>query len=1364
MFLRHIGALLASSSVFLVTITALTLLSCAQEQYPAALWAAEHPSADGGANSDATVSDPPPEGPAVCRQAHAEPLPARLEVTSGDAGAGGVPVYAIEIYAQALSLCGRCHEGENPSGNFSLTSAADLTPAVLEHVTGAKCPMGTSTPQSPGSPTDPMPPCYSGAGGTYDPSDTTAPLVVFATQTQEWLNAGSPASFTAPSSSSGSATTAAGYTLTTQLANALTNLGNCVPSPALLSFNSPRAVAMDAMFAAAKSQSDPPSSCTGACAAQMMIGLPLYLSQTDLYTLDSAALAQDGVVAYAPGYPLWSDSAGKLRYVRVPRGTSIHFDKATQKFEIPPNTRFYKTFMKEVVDTDGSYRFRKIETRLIVSRPDQNNPDGTAAAQTALFGSYQWNADETEATLITTPLTNGLPFADTIVFYYTDENLAQDLLKNPGSDPEAMLVANNPPAGRHWAIPSSERCIQCHMGSPSQAFVLGFTPLQINRFPVGTHGVIPSSPGTFGGPSSAVGADELTQLQRFIDLGIITGIDSPSDVLPLEQSQGSRTYRTPEELIAQGYMLGNCAHCHNPRGLPSVQNPLLAPVLDFLPSAEGGGVFQFPLERYSPVIGRGPSGSTPIPYITPSLVDLPRIDPSTGQPAEDVFIAALEGAAPNLDFVVYAPWRSLIYRNTDNAFAYQDDIALFPHMPVNTAGFDPRARQILGNWMVSLPAARKHPDLLEYAYQLGAQAGPSGSAASYLGSPIVDTEPQPYVEVLPGQAGYEAAIAAAQARLNIWQSGENPALSTIAGSVPFVYSRYDDPGETDDIFDPAVLANPTCQPVPIAQAINPKAPTFPIPPPGHPHWVSSDLTQPPGPWYPRQATWPSVLVEAPLESQFLPSPPSTCLVGQVANQAQATTNAYADQLVAIGLLSNAFLSDVNGTANSNFATTPRPYGLWQQQPGCTFPTSGPSAVPTVSSFTGANRPHWMDVANLPLNSTAPVYMATPGEAVFKMICIDCHGPLANGLGPQALNLATMTGGLAFVADWRDGLLGPVGASELQSNRHSIFGTTALQSDIAALMLAAGAPPIPASWLSPEATDDDRASRYMAWMGLGGTHVVIPEAILQIVSVTPVFGLSRVVPATQLSANMLSEAKAICLSQLGPSFFNDGSFTPGAGQGYFEGINSTGLNTVLLPTIGDAEMWLSMCTTAAPSPIHVLHFNNIGGNGLAHGLFVSAINQSVNPTALVIQPGTLLASESYPAGTPVGNANGSADSSLLATNVWPWCVDDTDTDDGTDGNDVATPAEEAQLTAACGTNAATGAPNCVCPESVKAQYHACYVAPAGSPLPAQCWGNDEANQWAVRGAISAGASIYLYAQSIENSTPAPDYNQCSLLPQ
>src|SRR5262249_17726468 len=126
------------------------------------------------------------------------------------------------------------------------------------------------------------------------------------------------------------------------------------------------------------------------------VGLPATLDQTDLNTLDSAELARHGVIAYVPNYPLWTDDAGKLRYVRVPQGTSIKFNKETKTFDIPKNTRFYKTFMKKVLESDGVERYRKVETRLIVSRTGED----------PLFGTYLWNEQETQATLHTEPLNN----------------------------------------------------------------------------------------------------------------------------------------------------------------------------------------------------------------------------------------------------------------------------------------------------------------------------------------------------------------------------------------------------------------------------------------------------------------------------------------------------------------------------------------------------------------------------------------------------------------------------------------------------------------------------------------------------------------------------------------------------------------------------------------------------------------------------------------------------------------------------------------------------------------------------------------------------------------------------------------------
>ena len=1255
------------SALFILLLAVVAIASCAQEEYPADLWSAQHPVAalaDASPTVDATA-----RGPRVCRQARATPLPQRLVAMSASVGSNATVVLVSDLFDRFKSVCGSCHgPAIDPPGNggFQIETPTDfpklMTATVLAHVTSdVACP---SAP-SPTNPLDPMPPCSSPNGMLYSQRAPTDPVRQFAELVTEWLAAGSPLSFTPASSAppgeadaGGDAGTSA-LSTTPAVGTAMTNVGNCIPSAGLFGLETEKSAALDAMFAAVTAA---PSG-----SAAQMIGLPEHLAQTDLFTLDGEVLAEHGVVAYAPGYPLWSDNSGKLRFVRVPRGTSIHFDKATQSFSIPPNTRFYKTFLRQVVDSDGSLRFRKIETRLIVSRPDHVSADGTSTPQ-AIFGTYKWNDDESDAVLVETPLTSGRPFADTLFLYDVDEPLAASILKgNPAAPEEALLEAQ---AARHYAIPSSERCVQCHLGSESQSFVLGFMPLQINRRPEGTGGVI-----------EPTGPDELTQLQRFIDYGLVTGIDSLADVLPLEKSQGARAPRNDYELTAQGYVLGNCAHCHNPGGLPTVQNPVLKDVLNFVPGPSGG-IFQFPLERYSPRIGRGLSGSTPIPYVTPSLVDLPRQDPNSGEQAADIFT---QGTGPDAVYwVIYAPWRSLIYRNVDNAFAYTDDLALYPHMPMNTAGYDPRARQILSDWMVSIPAARKHPEIFEYAYQT------DQNVQHNFGGSVVDGSPQPYVEVLPGAPGYDAAVAAAKKRLDVLHTGVNSAVTLSPDGTSF--SRYSDPGQLSDILDPAVLADPVCSPIPKGdRALN----TYPFA--EHAHWVNTDLTLPPGPWTPRQTNWTDVLVE-----QHIPPASRGC------TSPTGAAAAYADQIAAIGLLQSATLDQVR-----SFATAPVPFGLWTAKSSCDF-----ASVPTAGSFVGAQRPHWLDVSSPPAD--APVFSETPGAAVFKMICINCHGPKADSNGRLAQNLATMTGGLAQVADFRDGLFGPAAAPEASSNRHLIFGT-----------LPADAPP---PWTG--VTDDDRAARYLSWMALGGTPVEIPIQILEIVAVTHVLSQPRVLKASSLSANMLSQAKALCLGLLGPGYAEASSVShldPRPGHGYLD-ADVNHLNASLIFANGDAELWMRLCTTANPPPVHVLTVDT------QTQLFVPSIEDTNFLLAIdSVQPGGMVAASSYPAGVRVGDGYGGVDPTLDGNNVWPWCVDDT----GVTGDQAAWIAGNALP---------------VCPSTVKSASHACATQQPG----ATCFGDDDANRWAVRGAINAGMSVFLYVQSIEDSGPAPDYDQCEQL--
>jgi len=499
------------------------------------------------------------------------------------------------------------------------------------------------------------------------------------------------------------------------------------------------------------------------------IGLPQFLSDTDLVTFDSAELAKTGVVSYAVAYPRFVDpDAAIMRHVRLPYGQSITFDKTSQQFTIPGGSRFYKTILQRVVNSDGQDRWRKVETQLILSWPNLTNTTG-AAAVAALFGTYVWNDNESQATLVTDPYRDGSAFRDRIVTYVSDEQkAAAALANNPGN---TVYALRNARALRSYAIPGSRRCMQCHAGSPNKTFVVGFQPLQVARRKLGEGGVI-----------DPVGDDELSQLKRFMDYGLITGISSVDDILPLEKSEGTRSPRNNYELIAQGYLLGNCSHCHNPGGDPSLENPSLKDILNFQPSATGG-VFQFPIDRTSPRIFRAGGGASPVvpmPYITPSVLDLGALidgpwdfmgskcntaTTSINDPTGGSRIASVDW------YPIMAPWRGLLYRGVDTPFTYSDDLALVPHMPMNTQSFDCRAPRIVGDWMVSIPAASTSADGLEYNLN---PAGPNLCTA-------VDTDVQPYREIKHGQLEFKSASAAADARIDKYH---NAPVGPFPGYVP----------------------------------------------------------------------------------------------------------------------------------------------------------------------------------------------------------------------------------------------------------------------------------------------------------------------------------------------------------------------------------------------------------------------------------------------------------------------------------------------------------------------------------------------------------------------------------------------------
>jgi mono/diheme cytochrome c family protein len=172
--------------------------------------------------------------------------------------------------------------------------------------------------------------------------------------------------------------------------------------------------------------------------------------------------------------------------------------------------------------------------------------------------------------------------------------------------------------------------------------VLGFSPIQIAR-----------RSGELATASIGTGEDETSQAERLSEYGVLAGFDTA--VRPqLEKLGGNLAPRNSYELEAQAYLLGNCAHCHNPNGFAVKQEAKLR-AIDF----SAGRLFQFAL--------------------------------------------ALRGVSSGQLLVTAgSPESSEIYNRISKATQLQGTVAL-QHMPLHTPATDCRAVEVIGRWIAGIP-------------------------------------------------------------------------------------------------------------------------------------------------------------------------------------------------------------------------------------------------------------------------------------------------------------------------------------------------------------------------------------------------------------------------------------------------------------------------------------------------------------------------------------------------------------------------------------------------------------------------------------------------------------------------------------
>lgn len=588
---------------------------------------------------------------------------------------------------------------------------------------------------------------------------------------QAYLDQGKPAESISVPKGDSNTSEGSSYKLNPSLGLARTNLGECIPDPADVGTQDSQK--LDDFFARISGFTE----------------LPDRLSQTDLFSLETDTLARSGTLHYAPNYTLWADDTVAERFIHVPKGKKIGFDAILNSaFDIPTNTRFYRTVLHRTVDSKGRVGWRKLETQLILVRPDASSTKSVYSPG-SVFGTYVWNEDETEATLLREPYRDGTPFRDKMVEYIVAEGESTSTMQVDGLGNGYVEEVTG--RRRTYPVAAQHRCIKCHQGSSSSNFVLGFTPLQVNRRNIGE-----------GGTYDPVGPDELTQVDRLVSYGLFSGLSSGQDLPKLEDpTPDGRQPRNKYELRAQAYMVGNCASCHSPGGSASSIRDL-----DFTP----GGVFQFPLGNVSQGLSdsrKTADNLTYLPYLT-NRFSAPIAGKDYPAPYPQGVDTAVDKQKGNL-----APWDSLLYRNVETPFTYAVMTTLYPHMPQSVPGHDCRAANFMATWMLSIPT-----------YVTGNVTSPFAPSSSI--------EPPP--GALDPQS--QQALVAAQLRVATYNRPCIPALK----EQDTIDQR---PEKLRDETGGVLLTKPM------------GLQNLPDGIPDAPHWVVEDFTVAAGSWEPAQKNW-----------------------------------------------------------------------------------------------------------------------------------------------------------------------------------------------------------------------------------------------------------------------------------------------------------------------------------------------------------------------------------------------------------------------------------------------------------------------------------------------------------------------------
>lgn len=214
--------------------------------------------------------------------------------------------------------------------------------------------------------------------------------------------------------------------------------------------------------------------------------------------------AYNNVIPYELNAPLFSDYADKKRFIILPEGSKIKYDKR-KVLDFPVGTTLVKNFYYTSNNLEKSDSNIIMETRILIKEKDNS--------WTAL--PYVWNENQTDA-----------------------------YLSILGKNLNVARRAKNNIAPFEYSVPDMNQCKSCHMKG-NQPEPIGPSARQLNRNNV------------FGNTTS-------NQLDYLITQGFLVGLAKSEDAPKMANYSDTDAASINDR--ARAYLDINCAHCHRVDG------------------------------------------------------------------------------------------------------------------------------------------------------------------------------------------------------------------------------------------------------------------------------------------------------------------------------------------------------------------------------------------------------------------------------------------------------------------------------------------------------------------------------------------------------------------------------------------------------------------------------------------------------------------------------------------------------------------------------------------------------------------------------------------------------------------------------